>query len=363
MAQDHNMKFYFAQEYGEDIYFSSVEFNGLFKKSKNDEYVEYLGPFENEDLQQESLHSRVFLDGNKIFFLPYNGTGISVYDISSKKIDFIRIDSDTDLIAYVNAIKLGELWLLFPRYSHWKVLWLDIENMRVWEDGEISSLIETKTGNYEIDLFATILSNEKIYISFYGGSFVGILDIKRKEFCQKEFAGYRLVNMSQSGEDMWITTLEGDVIRWNETKGIERIYEFNTPMEHPFFYVLNWNYRLFLMPFLLDEIYEYDNISDSWNSISSIMPSEYTREIYGERPLIVGCTKRKDCLELYPRSGNGILVLTRNNVEYVPIKGDPIVSEILEGDHKRMMIKQLRIDGIINEDDNNKLVYFLETIS
>ena len=62
------------------FYFSSNQFNGLFRWKKGDKKPEFLCMFEKELTLQDNMHSHILVHDRKLYFIPFNGSKISVYD-------------------------------------------------------------------------------------------------------------------------------------------------------------------------------------------------------------------------------------------------------------------------------------------
>ena len=79
-----------------NIYFSNWFYNGLFKVEYETGKTTFLGYFNDEKLTEKNIHLEVFLEEQKIYFLPRRGRHIHIYDLSDAFIQSIEIRKDSD---------------------------------------------------------------------------------------------------------------------------------------------------------------------------------------------------------------------------------------------------------------------------
>ena len=80
-----NIGFYDAYKINNELYFSSCSFNGLFKLNLLSGEVTQLGNFKDELLGESYLHGSTIGYDGRIYFIPFNAKGISMYDIESDR--------------------------------------------------------------------------------------------------------------------------------------------------------------------------------------------------------------------------------------------------------------------------------------
>ena len=83
-----NIGFYDAYKINNELYFSSCSFNGLFKLNLLSGEVTQLGNFKDELLGESYLHGSTIGYDGRIYFIPFNAKGISMYDIESDRFLF-----------------------------------------------------------------------------------------------------------------------------------------------------------------------------------------------------------------------------------------------------------------------------------
>lgn len=108
---------------GENFWFTSIEFNALFKMSKNTFAVEYIGSFPNEELYRYRLYTSINEKNGKLFFAPCSACEIGVYDMYTHRFEKINIGiakEENDLLKikyakkFVSSFICNNLLILIP---------------------------------------------------------------------------------------------------------------------------------------------------------------------------------------------------------------------------------------------------------
>ena len=95
---------------GAYLWFTSIEYNALFKLNKCTFHVNYMGSFPNEELYGVRLYTSINEYNGKLFFTPCTAHEIGVYDIEKKCFEKINIGisrKDNDLSKIKNAKKFA----------------------------------------------------------------------------------------------------------------------------------------------------------------------------------------------------------------------------------------------------------------
>lgn len=78
-------------EKGDEFYFSSADFNGLFRTCKKTGITEYLGRFPEENILEINIHWYAYGTDNEIVFLPRRGHHIHILNTMTGKIEKICV--------------------------------------------------------------------------------------------------------------------------------------------------------------------------------------------------------------------------------------------------------------------------------
>lgn len=99
---------------GEYLWFTSIEYNALFKMSKRTFQVDYIGSFPGEEMYGYRLYTTINEWNDKLFFTPCSACEIGVYDMRNKRFEKINIGilrSDNDLLKAKYAKKFVSSFL------------------------------------------------------------------------------------------------------------------------------------------------------------------------------------------------------------------------------------------------------------
>lgn len=86
---------------GEYLWFTSIEYNALFKMSKRTFQADYVGSFPDEEMYGYRLYTTINEWNGKLFFTPCSACEIGVYDMKNKHFEKINIGivrSDNDFL-------------------------------------------------------------------------------------------------------------------------------------------------------------------------------------------------------------------------------------------------------------------------
>ncbi len=130
---------------GEQLWFTSTEYNGLFKINKQTLESEYVGSFPNEEWDVYRLYTSINEYEGKLFFTPCAAHEIGVYDTFHKRFRKINIgisksDNDISKIKYGKKFVSGFIYnnnLILIPCCYDKTIIYDISNDRVYADDEL----------------------------------------------------------------------------------------------------------------------------------------------------------------------------------------------------------------------------------
>lgn len=99
------------QIFGDLIYFSLLKCNGLYSYNMKTGKIDFISYFEKESLKEE-LHLYSVLYENKIYFIPYLGRYIAIFNPENNHIDYIECDVSDQCSYYKAFIFNDNLWLI-----------------------------------------------------------------------------------------------------------------------------------------------------------------------------------------------------------------------------------------------------------
>lgn len=133
---------------GENLWFSAISFNGLFRMKKTDMIPEFVGLFPDERIDGTRLFSSVTESNGKLYFSPFSASAIAVYDISSGSFDRIEIDFGYTKIKEAklySSIMLNSRIYFIP-YAYDAIICYDIENGEIIYYTDWLKLVDNRSG-------------------------------------------------------------------------------------------------------------------------------------------------------------------------------------------------------------------------
>lgn len=309
--QERGLRFFDAHVDGKYLYFSARNFNGLFRVEIGKSEAEFLGHFREEAILQKNLHRQVFCIDNYLYFIPYTGKGISIYDKANKVFSFVDVQKkekgivskayliDRDILMI--PFELSDPFILFHTHDNTCEKLSDLRNniyMRF-----------LKQRNVLMGLYSSCIAENKLFIKGGEGIILSIELETWQVFAHKLPKAYKIRSLYIDKKEIYLTVSDKClVIRWNFQD--DTCYEYRIDaesMEHPYMSIFRWGAHLLLLPDKKDEILELDKEKDQWLVKKEYIPDGFYREAAGS--LFLGYQFVGDKLALLPWAGNGILIL------------------------------------------------------
>lgn len=104
-----------------DLWISSANDNGLYKIGLSNSECEFVRMFPNESFKRGYLHSSSVKFGDELFFVPFAGKYISVYNLNNGLINCYRLEHYSDEMSslfYSSVVKGENLYLIPCRYEY-----------------------------------------------------------------------------------------------------------------------------------------------------------------------------------------------------------------------------------------------------
>lgn len=333
------------------MYFSARNFNGFFRLELGKAEADFIGYFKDEEMLQKNLHRQVVCVDDKLFFIPYTGKGVSIFDIKKGTFSFVKIKEG---IIVSRAFVMDEDIIMIPSTldSHFVLFHTKNNTYEIMEslESQISVLRENQELHF-LGLYGSCMSGYKIYLSGIKGKILCV-DLKNdkikcydlpKEYCirnlyfDKNETGFLLLDNSQ-------------VVQWNirnnkwQEYGIMDADGKNYPR---YMTILGWNTHILLLPDHAKGIWELDQDKNEWFEKKHYLSKEFRRDTV-EGSLFAGYRFLDGKLVLFPWSGNGILVLTETGSEFY---------EVLCPDKVVNKIRKIQDDTIKEQVANHDIIY------
>ncbi|SDP35193.1 hypothetical protein [Selenomonas ruminantium] len=297
------------------MYFSENSFNGLFRYRVGETKAEFLGSFPGEEPWQGDLHRNVFVKGDKLFFIPINGHGISVYDCRNSKFNLLKIPGgDDEYVHYMQCIEVDEKLMLIPVNLNTPFAFFDLKNEKIdyieKVSKEIAGMISHPT-RYEIfSLYGAINVDGFLYLALCPTNI--ILKISLRTFAVEKIElpiHIRLRYINYVDGWFYFTGMNHVIGRWCETDNTGDIYDIPyeaTDEVVPYIQLIPYQDKLILPSGREDRFWMFSPSSNKWENLTYNFPPGFERDIRGSL-LFLGYREDGENLYLYPRAGNGLL--------------------------------------------------------
>lgn len=113
-----------------EIYFSAMHMNGLFKYNYETEECSFITVFEGECVAP-CLHRKAFVCGNEIWFMPCEAKKIAMYDVDKGEMQYYKILDCEKPIAYWNGYRDGDILYFMPRDVRIPIAVIDLKTKNI----------------------------------------------------------------------------------------------------------------------------------------------------------------------------------------------------------------------------------------
>lgn len=353
-----------AYVYEDEIYFSSMELNGLFKMSKKTGEVKLLGIFEQERYMGPFLHSRIIENSKKLYFVPAYGCGITIYDLETATFDYVLLKKNNSELLYVDAVKYGDKWLLIPSFLGVDFVLFDPYTNAIEECSKINITLKRACKEWKqgIDFRSVKIQGNNLYIPFYDTGCIVEYNLKNDDFREICVEGKHFSKVELDGENIWATTLCGEVDKIDLRTGNFKEYNILKSIKREFSSCIKWNNRLFLTPSINDSIWEYDYNADCWKKLADLSVMGIKCKESDRRSKYLGYFALNDELLLFPIAANTGVRITWTEVSSINYEYDEECEKALKNKYREMMDNHMGNSQLLHESTSSDLEVFLGII-
>lgn len=312
---------------GETLWLSNYDYNAFIKWNMDSGCAEIVDFFPQISRERGRLHRRVFRVGEKLYFIPFRGNRIHIWNLTQEMWEEVRISEEDIIIA--DAYMSENCFWIFPSYRQNPIMLFHIDTRQIEMLTDLTREIGDYVGKYItwmfLDITCVCQRENFFYLAEYRRTQIFCIDSMEKklvrvwnneESVHDPKAGNDEKRIKQQGINLcgedafWLTSMEEkEVYLWKPEEGIKKIYRFQTKMygnRVPFFRVVDVNetYAL-VLPCHSNRLFRINKTTDEITGIR--YPSEFARRnIYS---LYCGYDKKGNEVFLYPKGGNGLLII------------------------------------------------------
>lgn len=361
MKKQDNIKFFDAVEIDGYSYFSSKEYNCFFRKKKDSENVEYIGFFDSEDLDATALHINTINIGRKIYFIPFNGRSISVYDVDLNVIESFAVLLN-EKISFSKAHIYNDEIILVPSNSKFNFMKFTTKENRISTIDRITDKIKEQLNcdHFNIDLYASYLDGDNLYISIHGKNVLYKINMKNNDFEYIEFPKiYKIKNFSIINDIFWFTLIDNyNIINYNSiTKEIKEFFNESTGiMNEPYLHCIEFNDKIYVLPCLEDHIGVINLDTNKIKPVKKLINENCNRKVGSSS--IVGYNIENNNITIYPNEWDSLLVIdTALKIDVIKLKFDQSFDNYVKIKVKNKINKSANENDIIIENSENYLTF------
>lgn len=261
------------------MYFSVLERNALCSYDLKSKKTNQILVFEGEDICKKRIHRKAFSKGDVVFFLPFYGSHIHLFNITTRTQKSIQVLPQGDeIVKFTNAFMIGEFIWLIPAFCTCRLLSINTNTYEIEEhdffwknfkevcNNGINS-IKTQGGGVINETFLDVTScscyKNKIIMSALGSNVVVEFDTDNKLFMKILSLGQRKCrSISCIGENVWVTFVgENDILRLNLRTKESKLISTSRKCEeeYPYINIIEYRNKLIILPSYQDNIYELEN--------------------------------------------------------------------------------------------------------
>lgn len=233
---------------GDKIWFSNLSFNSLMQMDLNTAKITVIGKFPDYGIEERNLHRRVFLYGNRLYFIPRYGKTIDIYDISENNFKTIKMPEINTPIA--DAVKIKkEIWM-FPASTEDSVYVFHIDDRTVtphtWLFDQINKSAEDT--NMLLSVSSVTYRDNLIWIGIYNKNLLYRIDVKKRMIQEIQLSpDFHIESVDAKGDKLWLTDAQYPRLNLLKNGKLYEYYAETTLQQDSFSRVIeNEKYRMVL---------------------------------------------------------------------------------------------------------------------
>ena len=255
------------------LYFSDQVRNGLYYYDINLGETRLVAHFENESMTQIDLHRKVIRNGSSLFFIPYYGRNIQIFDKENDSLKCVEIYEAKDKRQHFsNAIKKDDKIYIIPFFIDIPLIEFDIKTGNYKKNNqiidkirvELSKADKTKTEKYNyLDIYNSCLADGKLILSVIGQNLLFICDIDEGNFeTIKLHDDTQIRSINEIDGYIYITLLNSrSIIKYDLQKRESRTFKSNdlSTKLAPFTQVVKIGNEIIALAGYMDDSYVLDD--------------------------------------------------------------------------------------------------------
>ena len=256
--------------------------------------------------------------------IPMNGHGISVYDCANDTFEMVEIPGAyKEYVHFDYCIEQGEKILLVPLNLDTPFVIFDLQSGGVNILPEISAQIARLVplpARYEMfSVHCAVYDADYLYLAVSSTNILLKIFLEDYQVERKILPiDIHLRYMSRIDGCFYFTAQEHLIASWREEDNSGKIY--NMPYEpvdvnYPYLKVVAYKENLYVISGREDRLWKLNPAAEEWTDLLKKAPVGFERDFRGPL-LFLGYEQERKWIRLYPRAGNGELLLDLEEEEF-----------------------------------------------
>lgn len=212
------------------FWFVCWNYNALYKVNNSMNKAEFVLSFEDEEMDEERLFSKIINSGNTLFFIPLRSKALYSYNKETGEMrryiieeEYLgKIDGYSGWNFYSAHLYRNRIYMLPYQRKNLLIFNIETETFE-YIDMQYDAYMQNKCNYGGRFIFQSVLVEDKIYAPLAGNSSVVCFDIKEKTIkyylIESENKGY--ADILFDGENMLLVPLIGyEIIKWNQNQNL-----------------------------------------------------------------------------------------------------------------------------------------------
>jgi hypothetical protein len=217
---------------GENIWFTPLSFNSLFRINKQTWETKHIGTFPNEKMNGFALYGKIEKYEGKLYFSPHKANEIAVYDIKLNKFGKINIDRPniTNKNDYTSKFWFSatyEEYVFFVPTEYPAIIRYNSETGELDYFSDWIKKIEQLKDSGKLYFSKGCVLGEDLFLPCTNANAVVVFNLKKcvSKVYKVGDAKYSYKNMCHDGNNFWILPRTNTpVIKWNPDLNIYKEY-------------------------------------------------------------------------------------------------------------------------------------------
>lgn len=265
---------------GENLWFTTLYYNALFKMSKENMKPQLVGMFPGKKDDAIRLYSNITKHNDKLYFAPFAAKNIAVYDLENNAFNEILVEGERSELPdcdFYSIVADGDTLYFIPYGYSAIVGYNTITKEIAYYDDWLQKIKNSKYYDAGIGYFrSSVTVGRKLYLPCICSNQIVIfdLDLHQSEVIEVIDKDYSFHGVCYSNDKLWFSSYKGQAVCMDiNTKESKIITLPCGATDAEFMDVCNANDKILLYPYYADSIVSIDvntEIAEVYQSLDSL---------------------------------------------------------------------------------------------